>query len=103
MINGQTALIRSDIDLNMVDEFGRTNLERMASGLSPLDANGATYELHHIGQKADATLAILTQAEHDNAALHGFKAISEIDRTAFASQRRNFWKSMSVLLQSGGI
>ncbi len=103
MINGKTALIRSDIDLNLIDEFGRTNLQRMQAGLSPLDANGMTFELHHIGQNADATLAILTQAEHDNAALHGFKAISEIDRAAFAVQRRQFWKTMAQVLSSGGI
>ena len=103
MINGKTALIRSDIDLNLVDELGRTNLQRMSVGLSPLDANGMSYELHHIGQNADATLAILTQAEHDNAALHGFKAISEIDRLQFAKQRKLFWKAMAKLLESGGI
>lgn len=103
MINGKTALIRSDIDLNLVDEFGRTNLRRMELGLSPLDANGASFELHHIGQEADATLAVLTQVEHDNAALHGFKAISEIDRKVFATQRRNFWKTMATVLETGGI
>lgn len=103
MINGKTALVRSDIDLKLIDEFGRSNLERMSLGLSPLDANGATYELHHIGQKADATLAILTQTEHDNVILHGFKSISEIDRKAFAVQRKNFWKTMAKLLSEGAI
>ena len=103
MINGKPALIRSDIDLMRVDEWGRTNLQRMKLGLSPLDSAGNSYELHHIGQEADATLAILTQAEHDNAALHGFKAISEIDRKAFGVQRSNFWKTMATVLESGGI
>ena len=103
MIDGKTALIRSDINLDLVDELGRTNLQRMKLGLSPLDANGATYELHHIGQEADATLAILTQAEHDNAALHGFKVISEIDRNAFAAQRKAFWKTMATLLEGGAL
>lgn len=103
MINGQTALVRTDIDLNLVDEFGRTNLQRMANGVAPLDANGKTYELHHIGQEADATLAILTQTEHDNAVLHGFKTISEIDRNAFRTQRQNFWKTMATLSKNGEI
>ena len=103
MINGKTALIRNDIDLMRVDEWGRTNLQRMKLGLSPLDSSGNYYELHHIGQEADATLAILTQAEHDNAALHGFKVISEIDRKAFAVQRTNFWKTMATVLESGAI
>lgn len=103
MINGKTALIRGDIDLNLIDEFGRSNLERMSLGLSPLDANGASFELHHIGQEADATLAILTQTEHDKAVLHGFKAISEIDRKTFATQRKNFWKTMAKLLGEGAV
>jgi hypothetical protein len=103
MVNGEIALVRSDIDLTIVDEYGRTNLQRMQLGLSPLDSAGNSYELHHIGQKADATLAILTQSEHDSASLHGFKTISEIDRNVFATQRKNFWKTMAQKLESGAI
>ena len=51
MVNGEMALIRPDIDLKLVDELGRTNLQRMTLGLSPLDPTGIPYELHHIGQK----------------------------------------------------
>ncbi len=101
MINGQTALLRGDIDPALVDEYGRTNLMRMQSGLSPLDASGKPIELHHIGQSADATLITLTQAEHDNQALHGFKMVSEIDRTEFASVRNKFWKSVANLITEG--
>ena len=101
LINGRTALIRSDIDLNLIDDLGRTNLERMRIGLSPLDSTGLPYELHHIGQNADATLAVLTQAEHDNAALHGFKMVSEINRTEFAVVRKQFWKQMANVLAGG--
>ncbi len=101
IVSGKTALVRNDINLNLKDEFGHTNLERMKAGLSPLDATGNPFELHHIGQKADATLSILTKTEHDNAALHGFKAISEIDRNLFASQRKNFWIEMARLLEGG--
>lgn len=103
MINGKTALIRSNIDLNSVDEFGRSNLKRMSLGYAPLDANGAAYELHHIGQEADATLAILTQVEHDNAVLHGFKTTTEINRNVFATQRKKFWKTMAKILSEGAI
>ncbi len=39
-VGGKTALIRYDIDLNLQDEFGRMNLERMIKGLAPLDATG---------------------------------------------------------------
>ncbi len=106
MVNGETALIRKDIDLKLVDEYGRTNLERMKQGLAPLKKVGEEfekYELHHIGQEADATLAILTQTEHDNAALHLFKTVSEIDRSAFDTVRKNFWKTMATMLESGAV
>lgn len=104
MVNGKTALVRDDFDLKtIVDDYGRTNLQRMKEGVAPLDANGKSYELHHIGQEADASLAILTQSEHDNVVLHGFKSISEIDRNAFESQRKKFWKTMAKLLESGNL
>ena len=77
MINGKLALVRKDIDLyNIVDEMGRNNLARMQNGLSPIGIDDAgnvfKYELHHIGQESDATLAILTTKEHDSSVLHGF-------------------------------
>ena len=104
LVNGKTALVRSDIDTNLVDEFGRTNLQRMKDGLAPLDSTGKSFELHHIGQESDATLAIFTNAEHhNNTILHGFKEVSEIDRTAFASTRKDFWKAMATMLESGGL
>lgn len=101
MINGQTALLRGDIDPNLVDEFGRTNLVRMQKGLSPLDASGTPIELHHIGQTNDATLITLTKAEHDSSALHGFKMVSEIDREGFNITRSKFWKSVANLIAEG--
>ena len=63
MINGKTSLVR-EIDLDYKDKSGLTNLQRMQKGDSPLDPNGIAYELHHIGQKPDSTLAVLTQIEH---------------------------------------
>ena len=44
---------------------------------------------------------MLTEEEHKNAALHGFKAMSEIDRAAFDSIRSQFWKTMAYLLENG--
>lgn len=108
MINGELALVRKDIDLyNIVDEMGRNNLVRMQEGLSPIGIDDAgnvfKYELHHIGQEADAILAILTTAEHDNAVLHGFKAVSEIDRGPFDVVRKHFWKTMAMFLTEGAV
>ena len=108
MINGKMALVRSDIDLrNIVDEMGRNNLVRMQEGLSPIGIDGAgnvfKYELHHVGQEADGVLAILTNAEHKDAALHGFKAISDINRPEFGTLRKHFWKTMAKLFAEGAL
>lgn len=102
-INGKSALIRNDIDLNIKDEYGQTNLERMFKGLAPLDDSGKSFELHHVGQRNDGTIAILTSKEHDNAVLHGFKNISEINRKEFEQIRIDFWKTMATILLEGNI
>ncbi|MEG2262274.1 MAG: HNH/ENDO VII family nuclease [Clostridia bacterium] len=97
-INGRTALVRP-IDLNFVDEFGQTNLQRMQRGLAALDPDtGLSYDLHHIGQKADSTLSVLSKAEHmqggNNAIWHEVKP-TEIDRLTFRTIREEFWKSLA--------
>ena len=102
MVSGKTALIRN-IDLNYVDEAtGLTNLERMQQGLAALDPSGKAYELHHIGQHADSTLAILTQEEHrigDSYKIwHELGAESEIDRAAFDKIRKAFWQNLAKSL-----
>ncbi len=108
MVNGKIALVRDDIDMyNIVDEMGRNNLERMTKGLSPIgidDAGNAfKYELYYIGQETDPTLAVLTAAEHDNAVLHGFKAVSELSRTEFGSVISHFWKTIAKMLAEGEV
>lgn len=96
-VNGKDALIRIDIDYERTDAFGETNLERMAQGRAPLDAQGRPIELHHIGQKQDSPLAELTRAEHreggnDNV-LHNKQKESEIDREDFGKERQEYWKA----------
>ena len=99
-VNGKACLIRKDIDLDcVVDDRGRTNRQRMAKGLAPLDANGDSVELHHIGQKSDAGLAELTNDEHhkggNDTVLHDKCKESEIDRKEFGSERKEHWTSRS--------
>lgn len=103
MINGKTALFRP-IDLNYVDEFGMTNLERMQQGLAAIDpSTGIEYELHHIGQKMDSTLAVLSKAEHmqngNNKIWHDLTGDSEINRNIFKTIRKNFWKDVARISQ----
>ncbi len=96
-INGKDVLLRTDIDYDMKDIFGRTNLERMNLGLAPLDNDQKPVELHHIGQKQDSPLAELSRDEHrgkgnDNV-LHNKLKESEIDRDDFGTERQDHWKA----------
>lgn len=105
MVGGKLALVRTDVDLyNVVDEFGRNNFTRMSQGLNPIDAFGKEFQWHHIGQNNDATLALLTAAEHKNGALHGFKVVSEIDRKAFTTYKKDVLNKalLKYLLASAG-
>ena len=110
LVNGKTALIRN-IDLNYVDDAtGFTNLELMSRGYAPIEsATGTKYQLHHIGQKADSTLAILTEAEHKlggNDAIWHLKDITSEVHTAtnnWDTQRKQFWKAMAYIFENGGV
>ncbi len=109
-INGKTALVR-DIDLNYKSELGNkmvTNLERMKEGYPAIDPiSGKAYELHHVGQKIDSPLAILTKSEHmgggnnsilhDNNIANGNGVHSLISDADWAKQKSDFWKGMYKL------
>ena len=77
----------------------------MQRGLAPLDpATGKAYQLHHIGQKADGTLAVVTEAQHqgNSAILNIVGKESEINRAA--TVRKEFWEYMGkVVFANGGI
>jgi len=98
MVNGKTALIQN-IDSNYVSQLADgtevTNLVRMQKGLAPLDPlTGKAYQLHHVGQKADGTLAVLTESQHqgNSAVLHIFGKDPEMNRSEFAKTRKEFWE-----------
>lgn len=84
---GTRRILARDLDMKIVDEEGRTNLQRMEKGQNPIDENGISYECHHVGQKNDGTLALLSKSEHDTPGLHS-KQISEIERNAFNREKR---------------
>jgi len=104
-INGKTALIRN-IDINYIDEAtGMSNLQLMLEGKAPIDpVSGLQYELHHIGQKVDSTLAILTKAEHmqngNNKIWHVFGEATEAHAqgNTWNTQRAEFWKAMAAMI-----
>lgn len=107
MVNGKIALIQ-DIDLDFVSELPDgtevTNLTRMQMGYAPIDPEtGLAYQLHHIGQNADGTLAVLTQEQHqgNSAILNIYGKESEINRSAFANVREEFWEYMGKVVFAG--
>lgn len=97
VIDGKHCLIRTDIDLDQVDEDGISNRQRMERGRPPITKDGKEVELHHIGQKQDSPLAELTMEEHrgigNDTILHDKTKESEINRIAFAKERKDHWKS----------
>ena len=66
---------------------------------------GLAYELHHIGQNPDGTLAILTQEEHRAKGItqiwHKLGEASKIDRPEFDKQRGEFWKAIAEMYAPG--
>ncbi|HEM6136609.1 TPA: hypothetical protein U2C13_000144 [Streptococcus suis] len=57
-------LVPKDLSFDtVVDSQGRTNAERLQSGLLPIK-DGQPLEVHHIGQKNGGHYALLTKEEH---------------------------------------
>lgn len=104
-VNGESILIRKDLDItSVVDDMGRTNLERMQEGLAALDKDGHAYELHHIGQRTDSPLAILTRKEHDNNVLHwNTNTDNPSSQSGWSSQKRKFWEAIAKMIEDGKI
>lgn len=103
VVNGNKALIRK-IDLKYESELSNgikvTNLERMKMGYSPLDKKGKPYQLHHIGQKSNGSLAILTEDEHlkNSKILHPIRKNSEVEHgSIWNTKRKDFWKSLAEI------
>lgn len=91
LVNGKTALIQQ---VPMTEE----NIALMKAGKAPLDVNGVPFELHHVGQTNDSTLAILTQDQHRGKGtfkiLHDWFGESRIDRKLFDNVTKpEFWKA----------
>lgn len=107
MVNGKTALL-PNINLDyksFYQDQELTNLQRMRKGLPPIDPkSGKPYQLHHIGQKFKATLAVLTERQHQgNAAILNIAGKkSEVPHgTEFAKVRRDFWRYVGNVIYAG--
>lgn len=110
-IDGHRVLVPKDIDLNFKSKLPDgtivTNLDRINKNLSPIEAaTGFPYELHHMGQKANGTLVMLTRDQHrgNYSILHTSNKASEIDRLDFAKVRNEIWKGyVKRKLENGGL
>jgi len=102
-VNGRDVLVpKAGFDLNYKGQLRGesepiSNLERIKKGNAPLDPNtNKYYQLHHMGQKNDSTLVVLTEEQHlgsgNKNILHDVWKPSEINREAFDNYRNNFWK-----------
>ena len=80
VVNDRLVLKTNEINPDLIDSFGRSNVERMEKGLAAIDENGNPYNLHHIGQKMNSPLAELTQQEHNiyDSVLHDKSIKTEI-------------------------
>lgn len=102
LADGSWAFLR-EINWKLVDDMGRTNVQRVMAGLAPIDATGMPYELHHIGMKADFPLAILTNAEHHSKAnfsiLHWADEGKNVTDAAWNAQKKEFWNAILKMAQ----
>lgn len=104
--SGDWAFVR-EIDWKLVDSKGRTNAERVSKwGLAPIDKNGVSYELHHIGQKANSPLAILTWDEHHSSGnysiLHYAEEGKDVADDVWKQQKADFWKEILKIAKAQG-
>jgi len=94
--SGTRVYQRNDlIDAALVDARGRSNLQRMQSGLAPIGPDGKSLNLHHTIQTADGPLAEMTATFHqqNSRVIHidPNTIPSGIDRPAFDAFRRDYW------------
>ena len=71
----------------------------MERELAPIGPDGKSFELHHIGQRTDSPLAILTHSQHhapgDYEFIHYADEGKDIGESAWNAQRREFWENMA--------
>jgi len=96
--NGMKVYGRNDlIDPNLVDDLGRTNLQRMESGIAPIGPDGKSINLHHMTQMNDGAIAEVTQSFHQQNSkvihINPNSVPSGIDRNVFGTWKKQYWKN----------
>ena len=98
--NGVTVIQNTKlINPNLLDDIGRTNLQRMENGLTPIGPDGKSLNLHHVNQTMSGGVKELTATFHQQnyAQLHAKRgqASSNIDRASFGTWRAAYWINRS--------
>lgn len=93
-----------EMDFNVTDAKGRTNLERMEQGMAPIGSDGLPMNLHHTQQSESGQIMELTQTVHkeNHKALHinsNSSIPSGINRNAFNVMKSAYWKRRAAFLK----
>lgn len=104
-LDGRRFLIPADMNWDFIDPTtGMSNRQLIKNGYNPVDVNGVKYEWHHVGQKKNSPLALLTNEQHhaNTAILHPQK-VSEVrpngDTTFWETDKKNALEVFSRLLE----
>ncbi len=104
--NGRTFLIPKDMNWDFVDPAtGLTNRQLIEAGYNPVDKFGIKYQLHHVGQKTNSPLALLTQEQHQgNSSILHTITTSEVrpqgDNSLWIQDKKNALQTLAALLSS---
>lgn len=87
-------------DIHQKDVLGRTNLNRMLSGLCPVDKTGEDIIIiHHFNQTMSGPWVILTNVFHEEKSdhLHSYVWLKDkVIRTEFKRQRQDYWRFQAL-------
>ncbi len=117
-VAGRKVYQRGDIfELNRVDDFGRTNLQRMSKGEAPIGTDGTEVNLHHLTQDEPGSMAEVLSSFHskNDRVLHMYSnqwdkswvwpdgvrrpyssAPKSMNRGPFNVWKRSYWKERSL-------
>ena len=89
---------RDDLfDVNYVDEAGRTNLQRMKSGIAPIGKDGKSINLHHMLQTEDGAIMEITHTMHSKYSkilhINPSSTLSGINTDEFRNWTRRYWRN----------
>ncbi len=100
IVNGKRVVIVKNLfDPGLIDKKGRTNLQRIAMGLSPCGFDGKPLNIHHLDQTDDGMVVAIPASLHQkyDSMLHlnTGTSPSQINRSVFGKWKKSYWKWVS--------